>query len=106
MFDSHCLKTYSQTQDTIALSSGESEFYGIAKAATMGIGIKSMRRDLGLELEYQVNTDSSATRSISSRRGAGRVRCVEVRGLLVQERARRGKLSIIKVHGEDNVAGG
>jgi hypothetical protein len=25
---SHCLKTHSQTQDTIAMSSGESEFYG------------------------------------------------------------------------------
>ncbi len=74
MFGSHCLKTHSQTQETIALSSGESEFYGIAKAATMGIGIKSFFKDLGLEVEIQVNTDSSAARSISSRRGAGRVR--------------------------------
>ncbi len=35
VFGSHCLKTYSQTQDTKTLSSGESEFYGIVKAATM-----------------------------------------------------------------------
>ena len=64
MFDSHCLKTYSQTLETIAVSSGESEFYGIAKAATMGIGIKSMFKDLGLEVEVQVNTDPSTARSI------------------------------------------
>ena len=35
MLGGHCVKTYSQTQETIALSSGESEFYGIVKAATM-----------------------------------------------------------------------
>ena len=71
MFGSRCLKTHSQTQETVALSSGGSEFYGIVKAATMGIGIKSMFKDLGLEVEVQVNTDSSFARSISSRRRAG-----------------------------------
>ncbi len=61
-FGSHCLKTYSQTQDTIALSSGESEFYGIVKAATMGLGMKSLFGDLGLEIGVQVNTDTSVAR--------------------------------------------
>ena len=106
MFGSHCLKTCSQTQETIALSSVVSEFYGAAKAATMGIGIKSRFKDLGLEVEVQGNTDSVAARSLSSRRGAGRVRRVEVRELWVQERVRRGELSIIKVRGDDIVADG
>ena len=53
-----------------------------------------------------MNTASSAARSISSRRGAGRVRYGEVRELCVQERGRRGDLSMIKVRGEDNVADG
>ncbi len=47
MFGSDCLKTCSQRQETIVLSSGESECYGIVKAATLGIGIKSMFRELG-----------------------------------------------------------
>ncbi len=106
MLGSHCLKTYSQTQDTIALSSGESEFYGIVKAAIMGVGIKSLFGVLGLEIGVQVNTDSSTARSISSRRGAGRVGHVEVRERWAQEKVRRGELSIIKVRGEDNVADG
>ncbi len=72
----------------------------------MWIGIKSMLKDLGLEVEVQVNTDSLAARSISPRRGAGRARRVKVRELWVQERIRRGELSITKVRGEDNVAGG
>ena len=68
LFGSHCLKTRSQTQETIVFSSGESDFYGIAKAAAMGIGIKSTFKDLGLELESQINTDSSA-------RGLGEESC-------------------------------
>ncbi len=106
MFGSHCLKTHSQTQETIALLSGESEFCGIAKAVTMGIQIKSMFEDLGFRVEIQANTDLSAARSISSRIGAGRARHVEVRDLSVQERVRRGELSLIKVRGGDNVADG
>ncbi len=65
MFDSRCLKTYSQPQETIALSSGEFEFYGILMAATMGVCVKSISGDLGLEVEAQVNTDSRFARSIS-----------------------------------------
>ncbi len=88
MFGSRCLKTCSQTQDTIALSSRESEFYGILTAATMVVGIKSLFGDLGLEMEVQVNSDSSAATRISSRRDAGRVRHVEVRKLWAQEKVR------------------
>ncbi len=62
----------------------------------MGVGIESLFGDLGLELEAQVNTESSVVIIISTRRGAGRVRRVEVRELWVQEKVHRGELSIIK----------
>ena len=95
MFGKHCINDYSQTQEAVALSSGATEFYGIVKAATMGLGMKGLMADLGLEVGVQVNTDSSAARSIASRKGAGRVRHVEVRELWVQEKVRRGELSIV-----------
>ena len=79
MLGGHCVKTYSLTQDTIALSSGESEFYGIVKAATQGLGIKGLMMDMGLDMDLRVNTDSSAAKSIASRRGCGKVRHLEVR---------------------------
>ncbi len=72
----------------------------------MRIGIKSMSKDLGFEVEVQVNTGSSVAKSISSRLGAGRVRHVEVRELWVQRSVHRVELSIINVRGEDNVADG
>jgi hypothetical protein len=45
-------------QETMALSSGESEFYGIVKVATMGLGMKRLTEDRGVAVEVHVNTDS------------------------------------------------
>ena len=72
----------------------------------MGLGMRGLMEDLGMTVEVQVNTDSSAATSITSRKGAGRVRHIEVRELWVQERVARGELKIVKVKGEDNVADG
>ena len=52
MFGKLCIKTCSQTQEAIALSSGESEFYWTAKAATIGLGMKGLMADLGLEMKH------------------------------------------------------
>ncbi len=53
-----------------------------------------------------MSTDPSAAKMIASRRGAGRVRLVEVRELWIQGRVARGELTIVKVKGKHNVAGG
>ena len=65
-----------------------------------------MLGDLGVEVKVQVNTDSSAAKSIASRRGAGRVRHIEVRELWVQDRVAKRELSVVKVKGEENVTDG
>jgi hypothetical protein len=73
MFGSHCVKTHSQTQETIALSSGESGVYGIVKAATIGLGTRGLLGHVGVEVEAKVNTESIAATSIATRRGAGEI---------------------------------
>ena len=65
-----------------------------------------MLGDLVVEVKAPVNADSSTARSIASRRGAGRVRHIEVRELWVQDRVAKGELSVVKVKGEENVADG
>ncbi len=102
MLGGHCVRTYSQTQETVALSSGESEFYGVVEAATMGPGMLGFLDDLGLEVKVQVNVGSSAAKSLVSRTGAGRVRHIEVGELWVQDRVE--ELSVVKVKGEEKVA--
>ncbi len=106
MLGDHRVETYSQTQETLALSSGESEFYGIAKAAAMGLGMTGLMEDFGVGGEVQVNTDSSAAKSIMARRGAERLRHIEVREWWAQDRVAKGELKIAKVKGEENVADG
>ena len=101
---SHTIKTWSSTQSTIALSSGEAEYYGLVKAASQSIGIRNIMRDLGFELHIQINTDASVAKSIAMRRGTGNVRHIEVNQLWVQERVAKGELEIRKVGTEENIA--
>ena len=63
MLGKHCLKTWSCTQEVVALSSGstgEAELYGIVKGTTYAISIRSLLEDLGVEVKIVVNTDASA----------------------------------------------
>ena len=80
-FGSHCLKTYSSTQDIIALPSGAAEFYGIVRAGSHGLGMAGLCRDLGLKVSLRINADSCAAKSIGSHRGVGKVRHLDVREL-------------------------
>ena len=104
MYGSHCIKSWASAQGVIALSSGEAEYYGVVKAASVGLGIKSMLTDLGFKLELEVLTDASAAKGIASRRGLGKTRHVAVHFLWVQERVRSGDLTLSKVWGGGNPA--
>ena len=69
MIGDHIVKHWSTTQAVIALSSGEAEYYGMVKGASIGLGIASMMQDLGVSMQVRVRTDASAAKSIASRRG-------------------------------------
>ena len=71
MIGGHMIKSWSTTQAVIALSSGEAEFYGIVKGSSIGIGLRSVLADLGVDSRIQVHTDASAAKGIAMRRGLG-----------------------------------
>ena len=70
------------------------------------MGMQSLFKDLGVDVEVQINTDSSTGKSVASRREAGKIRHLDTRELWIQERVARGDIVIEKVRGEDNVADG
>ena len=72
MFARHLLKTWSSTQNVVALSSGEAEYYGLVKGASEGLGLKAMLKEYGVEAGVVVKTDASAAKGIASRRGMGK----------------------------------
>ena len=65
MIGRHVIRTWSSTQPSVTLSSGEAEFYGLVKAAGEGLGHRSIMRDFGLSVPVRVWTDSSAALGIS-----------------------------------------
>ena len=91
------IKTWSSTQQSTALSSGEAEMVGVTKAATVTLGIKSMLADFGVVCPTRVWTDSSAAVGMCSRQGLGKVRHLDVQTMWVQQRVRRGDIDLYKL---------
>ena len=104
MLGSHCLRTWSSTQPSVTLSSGEAEYYGLVKAAGAGLGHQSLMSDLGVELPVTAWTDSSAALGIASRAGLGKLRHLETHTLWLQEKVRTKAVTVKKVWGEVNPA--
>ena len=104
MLGSHCVKNWSSTQATIALSSGEAEFGGVVKASSVSLGCQAMLRDMGVHVRINVYTDAEAAKGIASRTGLGKTRHIAVHLLWVQERVRNGDIKLYKVRGTENPA--
>ena len=104
MLGTHCLKSWSSTQPSVSLSSGEAEFYGLVKASGVGLGFQALMKDLGYSVPCRIWTDSSAAMGIVGRQGLGKLRHIDTHSLWVQQAARSGRIEVRKVRGDDNPA--
>ena len=104
MRGSHCVKHWSSTQTTVALSSGEAELGGICRGASHGLGLQSLAADLGIKVELEVLTDATAAIGICRRRGLGKIRHLHVADLWVQDRLKKKDFTLTKVLGTENPA--
>ena len=106
MLGGHTIKTWSSNQAVIALSSGEAEYYSMVKAGSVGMGIESLLKDLGVDDldKIDIKTDASAAIGIGSRIGIGKVRHIEVNQLWLQDKVAMGKITLTKVPTSDHLA--
>ena len=105
MHGMHVVKTWSATQATVALSSGEAEYAADVKAASILLGFKSLLADLGIEpARSELYTDSSAALGVANRTGLGKLRHLAVHLLWLQEKVRSGEICMHKVPGSQNPA--
>ena len=104
MLAGHAIKTWSSTQATVALSSGEAEFNGVLKGSGIGLGYQSLLADLGLSLPLRVWTDSSAAIGVCSRQGLGKLRHIDTHLLWIQQAVRCRRVDLRKIPGEVNPA--
>ena len=104
MIGNHLVKSWSNTQSIVSLSSGEAEYYGIVKGSSMALGIKSMMADFGVTMGVRIKTDASAAKGIANRTGLGKIRHIHVNQLWVQDRVAMGDIVIDKICGMENCA--
>ncbi len=104
MIGSHLIKSWSSTQSSVALSSGEAEFNGVVRGAGIGLGYRSMLQDFGHDLPVRVWTDSSAAIGICGRQGLGKLRHLDTHTLWVQQAVRTKRIMLCKIDGERNPA--
>ena len=104
LLGSHLLCFWSRTQQTVALSSCESEVNALIKGGVEGLGVKHMLQQCGLHPALELRTDASAACGLCARQGAGKVKHITFRQLWAQEKEAEGKFKITKVPRTHNCA--
>ena len=104
LYGTHTLKHASNIQSTIALSTGESEYYALVRGGSTALGLQSLLSDLGINLPVTVESDSNSAKGTVSRIGLGKARHIQTRYLWLQERVSMGHLKVLHVPGKRNRA--
>ena len=100
----HFIKGWSKTQTSITLSSAEAELVALCKLAAEMIGLGSMASDFGVDMKVVMYADSSAAIAIAKRRGAGKLRHINIGLLWIQDKTESEEIVIKKVKGVSNPA--
>ena len=87
---------------TVALSSGEAEYYAITRGSAAAIMVQNILSEMDRKCKLACLTDSSAAKGISHRRGVGRVKHLELKELWVQDKVDKGELEIRKISTDKN----
>ena len=90
----HILEVSVAKQTVVALSSGESEFYAIVRAAAHGMQTRQLLGTVGVDAELEVLSDSSAGKAVVTRTGSGKIRHLELKELWIQQAHRERKFSL------------
>ena len=100
----HLLETYSSTQQIVALSTAESEYISITKGAAHALEVRSAMVEYGLTFKVVCETDPSAGRAMTTRRGVGHMRHLVARLLWLQQLCAEGVVQVRARPGEFNEA--
>jgi hypothetical protein len=107
MYGKHCWRKCASTQGAVALSSAEAEFYAMVDGTLKAKWARMLVEEVGVIVGGDwlvVEVDSEAAKSVVARRGLGRMRHIEVRDLWLQTEVREGKVTVVKIRGDENPA--
>ena len=105
VLDNILLRSCSKDQSVIALSSGEAELHAACMAAQQAMGIESMAREQGVDLDaMELQVDANPAIGIIGRQGLGKVRHLGLSYLWLQAAVRCKQVVLRKVQSGDNMA--
>ena len=84
-------------QSSVALSSGEAEFYGILRAVATSKQTSQVLEQIGVPEEVTIASDNSAARGICTRTGSGKVRHRSIKELWIQEAYGKKEFQLVSV---------
>ena len=85
----------SRTQAVVALSSAESELYGIGTGAQEGLHIANFKEATTTKVNIRIHTDSTSGKSIATRIGSSKkAKHIDLKYLFIQQLVQSGVLSI------------
>ena len=104
MMGNHCVKHWSKTQSTIALSSGKAELGGIGYGMAQPTGVHMLCADMGIVVDINLFSDATATIGITKRRRLGRNRRLHTSDLWAQEKCQKGLVKVSSILDSERLA--
>ena len=103
-FGDHLLETYPSTQQIVVLSAAECEYISIMKGAAHALEVRSAMVEHGMTFNVVCETDASAGRAMTTRRGVGHVRHLDARLMWLQQLCAEVVVAVRARPGEHNEA--
>ena len=102
MLGQHTIQHHCNLVSQIGLSVSENEYYGITAIASTGLGLQSLLKDWGLDVDLVLRTNSSSGKSFASRQGLSKMKHIQIKYLWTQERLAKKHFTIEKIGTKSN----
>ena len=107
MLGKACIKSWARPQQSVALSSAESELYALVEGSREALGARcAVGHILGHEGEIvpHIYCDSEAAVNISKMEGLRKLRHIDIRACFIQTEVQAGAIKVFSVKGTENPA--
>ena len=107
MLGKACIKSWARLQQSVALSSAESELYALVEGSREALGARcAVGHILGHEGEIvpHIYCDSEAAVNISKMEGLRKLRHIDIRACFIQTEVQAGAIKVFSVKGTENPA--
>ena len=107
MLGKACIKSWARLQQSVALSSAESELYALVEGSREALGARcAVGHILGHEGEIvpHIYSDSEAAVNISKMEGLRKLRHIDIRACFIQTEVQAGAIKVFSVKGTENPA--